>query len=108
MRTFFISCLLIAGVCSSGLAQASETLAKAKGCLVCHTVDKKVVGPAYKDIAKRYAGQKDAQALLTEKVLKGGKGVWKKELGAELPMPPNPAVKPDEAAALVKWILTLK
>ena len=108
MKAVCFSLLVAAGVLSTGAAQADEALAKAKNCLACHTVDKKIVGPAYKDIAKRYAGQKGAEAKLAEKVIKGGKGAWAKELGAEIPMPPNPMVKPDEAAKLVKWILGLK
>jgi cytochrome c len=108
MRTLYASLLVSLGLVFAGAAQADEALAKAKGCLACHTIEKKLVGPAYKDIAKRYAGQKDIEAKLAEKIIKGGKGAWAKELGAEIPMPPNTAVKPDEAGKLVKWILGLK
>jgi cytochrome c len=108
MKTITLSLLVAAGLLSAGAAQADEALAKAKGCLACHQTDKKVVGPAYKDVAKKYAGQKDAEAKLADKVIKGGKGVWAKELGAEIPMPPNSQVKPEEATKLVKWILSLK
>lgn len=70
----------------------------------CHSIEKKIVGPSYKEIAKKYAGQKDAEAKLAEKILKGGKGSW-----GEVPMPPNNSLlKPDEANKLVKWILGLK
>ncbi len=102
--------LLALAVCTLtvGAAQADEKLAASKNCLACHAVDKKVLGPTYRDIAKRYAGQKGADALLAEKIVKGGKGAWKKELGAEIPMPPNPSVKPDEALTLAKWILKQK
>ena len=103
MKIKYLIPLVAAGLVCAGTAQADEALAKAKGCYACHTVDKKVVGPAYKDVAKKYAGQKDAEAKLTEKVIKGGKGAW-----GEIPMPPNTTVKPDEAAKLVKWILGLK
>ena len=103
-----VAAAVAAGLLSASPAFASEALAKSKNCLACHSVDKKIVGPAYKDIAKRYAGQKDAEAKLAEKVIKGGKGAWAKELGAEIPMPPNTTVKPDEATKLVKWILSLK
>ena len=78
-------------------------MAKAKNCLACHAVDKKVVGPAYKDVAAKYAGQKDAPAKLEAKVMKGGSGVW-----GPVPMPDNPQVNAAEAMQLVAWILTLK
>lgn len=84
-------------------AMANEELAKKSGCMACHAVDKKVVGPAYKEVAKKYAGQKDAEAKLVEKVIKGGKGAW-----GEVPMPPNAAVKPDDVKTLVKWVLATK
>jgi cytochrome c len=67
-----------------------------------------MVGPAYKDIAKKYSGQKGAEDQLAARILAGGKGVWAKELGAEIPMPPSPQVKPEEAVRLSKWILGLK
>jgi cytochrome c len=108
MKAIHASLLIVVGALAAGTAQADEALAKAKGCLACHTVEKKLVGPAYKDIAKRYAGQKDVEAKLAEKIIKGGKGAWAKELGAEIPMPPNTLVKPDEATKLVKWILSIK
>jgi len=103
MKTIYLTVLLAAGVLFAGVAQADEALAKAKNCFACHTVEKKIVGPSYKDVAKKYAGQKDAEAKLIEKVLKGGKGSW-----GDVPMPPNATVKPEEAAKLVKWILSLK
>jgi cytochrome c len=90
-----------AGVLSTGAVQADEALAKSKNCLSCHAVDKKVVGPSYKDIAKKYSAKDES--MLAEKVIKGGKGNW----GA-IPMPANPSVTPDEANKLVKWILSLK
>ena len=100
--------LAAAALLFTGGAQADEALAKAKNCLACHSAERKLVGPAYKDIAKRYAGQADAEAKLAEKIIKGGKGAWTKELGAAIPMPPNPSVKPDEAIKLVKWILGMQ
>lgn len=84
-------------------AQANQQLAQSKACLACHNVDKKVVGPAFKDIAKKYAGKKGADAMLVTKVTKGGGGVW-----GTMPMPANPQVSEAEAKQLVKWILTLK
>ena len=84
-------------------AFANPQLAQAKNCMACHAIDKKVVGPAYKEVAAKYAGQKDAVDKLTQKVLKGGSGVW----GA-VPMPANPQVTEAEAKQLVQWILTVK
>ncbi|MGH8629221.1 MAG: c-type cytochrome [Burkholderiales bacterium] len=81
-------------------AKANE-LAKAKNCYSCHAMDKKLVGPAFKDIRAKYKGTKDAQATLTKKVIGGGGGVW-----GPIPMPPNP-VKEDEAKLLVEWILSM-
>ena len=102
MKTILLSLLVAAGLLAAGAVQADEALAKAKKCLACHTVDKKLVGPSYKEIAKKYAGQKDAEAKLAEKIIKGGKDAW-----GPVPMPPNP-IKPEEATRLVKWILSLK
>lgn len=99
--------LLLAGAIASTLvaapALANEELAKKSACTACHAVDKKLVGPAYKEVAKKYAGNKAAEALLLDKVKKGGVGVW-----GQVPMPPNAAVKDEDAKALVKWILSLK
>ena len=81
-------------------AQASETLARSKNCLSCHTVDKRVVGPSYKDIAARYKG-KSAEAALVQKIREGGSGSF----GA-VPMPPNPNVSEADARTLAKWILS--
>ncbi|HPT50510.1 MAG TPA: c-type cytochrome [Accumulibacter sp.] len=101
MKAIYVCLLATAGIMSAGAAQADEALAKAKGCLACHAIDKKIVGPAYKDVAKKYTAKDEAK--LVEKVLKGGKGSW-----GEVPMPPNATVKPEEATKLVKWILSLK
>ena len=98
-----LSLLAVAGLLSAGAAQADEALAKSKGCLACHAVDKKLVGPSYKDVAKKYAGDKTAEAKLVEKVKKGGSGVW-----GPVPMPPNAAVSDDDLHKLVKWILSQK
>lgn len=113
MKTTCLSLFIAAGLFTSGTSLADEALAKAKGCLACHTVDKKLIGPTYKEIAQKYAGQKDAEARMIAAITKGtpvpvGAG-WQKEGKATLPfMPPNAAVKPDEAAKLAKWILSLK
>lgn len=84
--------------------QASEDLAKKHACVACHNVKgAKTVGPTYVDVAKKYAGQKDAAAKLADKVKKGGTGVW-----GQVPMPPNPAVPDADVQALVKWVLSVK
>lgn len=87
----------------SDAAMANADLAKAKNCMACHAVANKVVGPAYKDVAKKYVGDKTAEDKLVAKVMKGGSGVW----GA-IPMPANPQVSEAEARVLVKWVLATK
>ncbi len=84
-------------------AMADEALAKSKNCMACHAVDKKLVGPSYKDVAKKYAGDKTAADKLATKIMKGGSGVW----GA-IPMPANPQVSDAEAKKLASWVLGLK
>ena len=84
-------------------AMANADLAKKSNCLSCHAVDKKLVGPSYQDIAKKYAGQKDAEATLITHVMKGSKGVW-----GPVPMPANAQVNEAEAKKLVGWVLSLK
>ena len=71
--------------------------------MVCHGIDKKVIGPSYKDIAAKYSKDKGAEADLVKKVKAGGKGVW-----GEIPMPPNAHVKDEDITTVVKWILTQK
>ena len=93
--------LVIAGLFAAP-AFANQELAQKKNCLACHAIDKKVVGPAYQDVAAKYAGQKDAVEKLSQKVIKGGSGAW-----GQVPMPPN-AVTEAEAKQLVTWILSLK
>lgn len=84
-------------------AKSAQALAQTSGCLACHTVDKKLVGPSYRDVAKRYSKDKAAEAKLVKKVKEGGKGVW-----GEIPMPPNPQVKDADIKTLVQWILSVK
>ncbi|MFL9926238.1 c-type cytochrome [Herbaspirillum lusitanum] len=103
MKHLLLMASLLTGALLSSQASANPDLAKAKNCMACHTVNNKVVGPAFKDIARKYAGQKDAEAKLAHKVVNGGGGVW----GA-VPMPANRQVSEAEAQTLVKWILTLK
>jgi cytochrome c len=87
----------------AGPAFANAELAQKKNCLACHATDKKIVGPSYKEVAAKYAGQKDAVAKLAEKIQKGGSGVW-----GPVPMPPNAQVNADEAKQLATWVLTVK
>ena len=84
-------------------AYAQEELAKKHNCFACHAVDKKLVGPAYKDVAAKYRNDPKAEAKLVDKVKKGGQGVW-----GQVPMPPNATVPDADVHALVKWILSLK
>jgi cytochrome c len=94
----------IAGIMAfSNIAVAEDVsaLARAKGCLACHSVDKKIVGPALKDIAAKYKGDAGAVDALAAKVKTGGKGVW-----GPIPMPPNATLSDDELKKLVGWILT--
>jgi cytochrome c len=85
--------------CSTALA--SPELAKKHACFACHAVDKKLVGPSYKEVAGKYRGDKGAEARLADKVKKGSQGTW-----GQVPMPPNAAVPDAEVRALVKWILS--
>ena len=100
---FLLPVIVAAAAVVSTPAFANLELAQKKNCLACHAVDKKLVGPAYQEVAKKYAGDKTAEAKLTEKVIKGGAGVW-----GPVPMPANPQVSPDEAKTLAKWVLSLK
>jgi cytochrome c len=91
-----------AALAAAGAARADEALAKKHNCVACHQADKKMVGPAYKDIAKKYKGQADAVAKLSDKVKKGGSGVW-----GTVPMPPNAAVPDADIGKLVQWVLAM-
>lgn len=93
--------LIAAAACLPAMADLA--LATSKNCMACHAIDKKVVGPAYKDVAAKYAGQKDAVDKLTAKIMKGGSGVW-----GPVPMPANTQVNEAEARKLATWVLTLK
>lgn len=94
--------LILAGIAACGTAQASDELAKAKNCLTCHAADKKIVGPSYKDIVAKRAGEKGAEAALAQKIKAGSKSEW-----GTVPMPPN-NVSDAEAATLAKWVLAHK
>ena len=102
MKAVYVAMMAAAGIAMAGQVQADEALAKAKGCMNCHKIDAKLVGPAYKDVAAKYKTDKAAPARLAAKVKAGGKGVW-----GEIPMPPN-AVTDDEAKKLVAWVLSQK
>ena len=84
-------------------AMADQALATSKNCMACHAMDKKLVGPAYKDVAAKYAGQKDAVDKLAVKIMKGGSGVW-----GPVPMPANTQVNEADAKKLAAWVLSLK
>lgn len=84
-------------------AMADLALATSKNCMACHAVDKKLVGPSYKDVAAKYAGQKDAVDKLAAKIIKGGSGVW-----GPVPMPANTQVNDADAKKLAAWVLTQK
>ena len=99
-RALFV---LAAAAALTGPALADQALATSKNCMACHAVDKKLVGPADKDVAAKYAGQKDAVDKLAAKIIKGGSGVW-----GPVPMPANTQVNDAEAKKLAAWVLTLK
>jgi len=94
---------LTAAITVSAPAFADQALATAKNCMACHAVDKKLVGPSYKDVAAKYAKDKGAVDKLAAKILKGGSGVW----GA-VPMPANTQVSEAEAKKLAAWVLSIK
>jgi len=94
---------LVLATAATGSAFANAELAQKKNCMACHATDKKLVGPSYKDVAAKYAGQKDAVDKLAQKVVKGGAGVW-----GPVPMPANAQVSEAEAKQLVQWVLTIK
>lgn len=83
--------------------KSGEALTKSSGCVACHQIDKKVVGPGFKEVAAKYKNDKGAEATLIKKVKAGGKGVW-----GSVPMPPNAHVKDEDIKSMVQWILTLK
>jgi len=102
--TFAGAALLAAGTANAALDNAAaEAMMKKDGCAACHAIDKKLVGPAYVEVAAKYKGDKDAVAKLTKKVKEGGSGVW-----GQIPMPPNAATPAADITDLVTWILTLK
>jgi cytochrome c len=102
MKAVYVAMMAAAGIVMAGQAHADEALAKAKNCMACHAVDKKLVGPAYKEVAAKYKGDAKAPAMLAAKIKAGGKGTW-----GQIPMPPN-NVTPEEATKLATWVLAQK
>ncbi|MCF7202593.1 c-type cytochrome [Pseudomonas oligotrophica] len=104
MKKTVISLLALGGALAlqPALAQDGESLYKSKACAACHAIDSKLVGPAYKDVAAKYAGQDGAAEMLAGKIKNGSQGVW-----GPIPMPPN-GVTDEEAKILAEWILTHK
>lgn len=102
MNRYLCIALTVGSVVSTS-AFADAKLATAKNCMACHSIDKKVVGPAFKEIAAKYGSQKGAEDMLAQKVLKGSSGVW-----GGMPMPPNVGVNEKEAKTLAQWVLQQK
>lgn len=102
-KTLIATLAALASLMLATPALADVKLATEKNCMACHAVDKKLVGPSYKDVAAKYAGQKDAADKLASKIIKGGSGVW----GA-IPMPANAQVNAAEAKTLATWVLAQK
>jgi|SRR5450830_73897 len=103
LKTTFALSLLMLSIQAANAADPAEALAQKSGCLNCHSVQAAIIGPAYKDVAKKYKGDKTAEVRLIEKVKAGGSGVWGK-----MPMPPNsPQVKDDDIKTIVKWVLAI-
>ena len=104
LATLTLAAALVAAPAYAALDNAqAEAMMKKDGCAACHAIDKKIVGPAYVDVAAKYKGDKNAQAALEKKVKDGGSGVW-----GPIPMPPNAAVSQGDITELVTWIMTLK
>ena len=99
-RTVLTAMALAAGIFSATPAMANLALATSKNCMTCHAVDKKVVGPAYRQVAGKYAGRSDAAEKLADKIMKGGSGVW-----GPVPMPANAQVNEADAKKLAAWVL---
>ena len=104
MKAFWVGLAATVSILAANSAMADgEEIAKANACLACHSVDKKIMGPAYKEVAAKYKGDKEAKTKLFDKIKKGGSGVW----GA-IPMPPNPTIKDADLKTVIDWILAAK
>ncbi len=102
MRALLVGIAVAGSLLVAGQASANQALAQKSGCFACHSIDKKVLGPSYKDVAAKYKGDKGAEAKLVAKVKAGGSGVW-----GPMPMPANsPQVKDEDIKTIVQWILT--
>ena len=102
-HVFFAQLAIVALGFAAAPAFADAALATAKNCMACHAVDKKLVGPSYKEVATKYSGQKDAADKLAVKIIKGGAGVY-----GPVPMPANTQVNEADAKKLAAWVLSLK
>jgi cytochrome c len=103
-RAIFFGCLAIsAAALTSARAQNMSDQFNKYGCVACHAVDTKLVGPSFKDVAAKYRGKSGAEKQLAAKIKNGGSGVW-----GSVPMPPNPTVSDADLSAMVKWILSQK
>src|SRR5258708_942831 len=102
-KSLCLAAAAMALAAAPGFAADELALATKSACTACHSVDKKIVGPAFKEVAAKYKGDKTAEAKLVAKVKKGGAGVW-----GEVPMPPNSTVSDADIQKLVKWVLSLK
>ncbi len=103
MMRLFAASAVVAALTFAGVVHANEKLAQSSGCMTCHGVDKKIIGPAFNEVATKYRNSKGAEADLFKKVKAGSTGLW-----GGTPMPPNAHVKDDDVRALVKWVLSLK
>ena len=103
MKRALFAMIAAGTVVISAPAFADQALATAKNCMACHAADKKLVGPAYKEVAAKYAGQAGAADKLAQKIMKGGSGVW-----GPVPMPANAQVNEAEAKKLAAWVLSIK
>lgn len=103
MKALLVTVAVAGSLMMAGQASANQALAQKSGCLACHSVDKKVLGPSFKDVAAKYKGDKTSEAKLIEKVKKGGSGTW-----GPMPMPANsPQVKDEDIKTIVQWILAM-
>lgn len=99
----FATAVLFAARIQAADPKAAEALMQKSGCFACHSVEQKIIGPSYREVAKRYAGQADAPAKLAAKVKHGGGGVW-----GPVGMPPHPTLKDDDIHAMIGWVLDHK